>query len=104
MTSPFKHHRMTEAGGGRPRVNNVEFSNRMFLQDEDDLDDQSGAFTLDEIEPSTNFVNPVYETMFLVRYLSEEVPYLFSQPMASRYGTVCVVMLWCFVPKRCYSV
>ena len=63
MTSPFKHRRMTEAG--RPRGNNVEFSNRMFLQDEEEFDD-TGAFTLDDMEPTSNFVNPVYETMFLV--------------------------------------
>ncbi len=66
MMSPFKHRRMTEAGGRPPRGNNVEFSNRMFLQDEEDDFDDQGAFTLDEIEPSSNFVNPVYETMFLV--------------------------------------
>ncbi len=38
----------------------------MCVKDEDELDEQGGAFTLDELEPSSNFVNPVYETMFLV--------------------------------------
>ena len=31
ILSPFKHRRMPEAGG-RPRSNNMEFANRMFLQ------------------------------------------------------------------------
>ena len=36
--------------------NNMEFSNRMFLPDENAEDGR--------MEPSRNFVNPVYETMF----------------------------------------
>ena len=44
----------------------MEFANRMFLQDDDDGSDEQGAFTMEELEPSTNFVNPVYETMFQV--------------------------------------
>ena len=56
---------MTESGGGR----NVEFSNRMFLQDEEEeIEDQHGTFSLEEMQPTTNFVNPVYETMFLVGF------------------------------------
>ena len=43
---------MEDGGGG----NNMEFSNRMFLQDENGEDAR--------MEPSRNFVNPVYETMF----------------------------------------
>jgi len=62
VTSPFKHRRMNE--GSHPRSNNMEFANRMFLQDDDDVSDEHGAFTMEELEPSTNFVNPVYETMF----------------------------------------
>jgi len=62
VTSPFKHRRMND--GSRPRSNNMEFANRMFLQDDDDVSDENGAFTMEELEPSTNFVNPVYETMF----------------------------------------
>jgi len=54
LTSPFKHRRMQESGVAGMHV---EFSNRMFLQDGEEMDDQ--------IQPSTNFVNPVYETMFL---------------------------------------
>ena len=34
----------------------------MFLQDDDDND--SRTFTMEELEPSRNFSNPVYETMF----------------------------------------
>ena len=49
------------------RGSNVEFSNRMYLQDEDGMD-ENGPFSLDEIQPTTNFVNPVYETMFLVSF------------------------------------
>ena len=64
VTSPFKHRRMND--GSRPRSNNMEFANRMFLQDDDDVSDENGAFTMEELEPSTNFVNPVYETMFQV--------------------------------------
>ena len=52
--------------GSHPRSNNMEFANRMFLQDDDDVSDEHGAFTMEELEPSTNFVNPVYETMFQV--------------------------------------
>ena len=44
---------MEDGGGG----NNMEFSNRMFLQDENGEDARM-------MEPSRNFVNPVYETMF----------------------------------------
>jgi len=62
VTSPFKHRRMND--GSRPRSNNMEFANRMFLQDDDDISEEQGAFTMEELEPSTNFVNPVYETMF----------------------------------------
>ena len=64
VTSPFKHRRMND--GSRPRSNNMEFANRMFLQDDDDVSEEQGAFTMEELEPSTNFVNPVYETMFQV--------------------------------------
>ena len=66
VTSPFKHRRMND--GSHPRSNNMEFANRMFLQDDDDVSDEHGAFTMEELEPSTNFVNPVYETMFQVSY------------------------------------
>jgi hypothetical protein len=59
ISSPFKHRRMAEAG--RPRSNNMEFANRMFLQDDDESEEHS-AFTMEET--NTNFVNPVYETMF----------------------------------------
>ena len=64
LTSPFRHRRMNERGGG-DRSNNMEFANRMFLQD-DEEEDQDGALTMEELEPSRNFVNPVYETMFQV--------------------------------------
>ena len=42
----------------------MEFANRMFLQDEEEED---ATLTMEELEPSRNFVNPVYETMFQVR-------------------------------------
>ena len=45
----------------------MEFANRMFLQDDDeDASDEQGTFSMEELEPSSNFVNPVYETMFQV--------------------------------------
>ena len=53
VSSPFRHQRMQEIPG-----NNMEFSNRMFLQD----DDEPAVF--EELQASRNFVNPVYETMF----------------------------------------
>lgn len=62
LTSPFKHRRMGESRGG-PRAG-MEFANRMFLQDDDDIPEDDNAFTMEQIIPSTNFVNPVYETMF----------------------------------------
>lgn len=52
ISSPFRHRRMEDGGSS----NNMEFSNRMFLQDENAEGDRT--------EPSRNFVNPVYETMF----------------------------------------
>ena len=52
---------------GEPRGTSrggIEFANRMFLQDDDEIPDDQDAFTMGEIQPSTNFTNPVYETMF----------------------------------------
>ena len=76
VTSPFKHRRMND--GSRPRSNNMEFANRMFLQDDDDIADEHGAFTMEELEPSTNFVNPVYETMFQVSSTIKKITHTFS--------------------------
>jgi hypothetical protein len=64
LTSPFKHRRMGEPRG--PGSAGMEFANRMFLQDEDEIPEEQDAFTMEELQPSTNFVNPVYETMFQV--------------------------------------
>jgi len=61
LSSPFRHRRMTEREG-QSRTNNMEFANRMFLQDE--MEDEEETLTMEELEPSRNFVNPVYETMF----------------------------------------
>merc|ERR1711868_127383 len=61
LTSPFRHRRMNDDARQFGRSNNMEFANRMFLQDDDE--DESGI-TMEELEPSRNFVNPVYETMF----------------------------------------
>ena len=63
LSSPFRHRRMTEREG-QSRTNNMEFANRMFLQDE--MEDEEETLTMEELEPSRNFVNPVYETMFQV--------------------------------------
>ena len=63
LTSPFRHRRM-EDRERRGRSENMEFANRMFLQDEEEED---ATLTMEELEPSRNFVNPVYETMFQVR-------------------------------------
>lgn len=71
LSSPFKHHRMNESG---TRPSNLEYSNRMFLQD-DEAQDQHGLFSMEELQPAANFVNPVYETMFLVSSL------FFSNPV-----------------------
>ena len=55
---------------GEPRGTSragMEFANRMFLQDDEDAGEaEQDAFTMGEIQPSTNFSNPVYETMFQV--------------------------------------
>ena len=55
---------------GEPRGTSrggMEFANRMFLQDDEDVGEaEEDAFTMGEIQPSTNFSNPVYETMFQV--------------------------------------
>ena len=71
LASPFKHRRMQEAGGGGGGGGmHVEFSNRMYQPDAaEELDDQ--------VQPATNFVNPVYETMFLVRIIKSAVLNLF---------------------------
>ena len=63
LTSPFRHQRMTD-GGQFERSNNMEFANRMFLQDEDE--EETRPMGRDELEPPRNFANPVYETMFQV--------------------------------------
>ena len=52
LSSPFRHRRLDDGGG-----DNMEFSNRVFLQDEE-------TEVTREAGPSRNFVNPVYETMF----------------------------------------
>jgi len=62
LTSPFKHRRMGEPKTSR---GGMEFANRMFLQDDEDIPEEDGdGFTMGEIQPSANFTNPVYETMF----------------------------------------
>ena len=66
LSSPFRHRRMNEREG-QGRSNNMEFANRMFLQDEEEEEE---TLTMEELEPSRNFVNPVYETMFQVSPLS----------------------------------
>ena len=68
ITSPFKHRRMDEVSG---RSNNMEFSNRMFLQEENE--EEEGSLTMEELEPSRNFVNPVYETMFQVSSVDDRL-------------------------------
>ena len=60
-SSPFRHHRMAEVDGGRGV--GMEFANRMFLQDEGEVE-ELGVYSRHQAEPSSNFVNPVYETMF----------------------------------------
>ena len=68
LSSPFRHRRMNEREG-QARTNNMEFANRMFLQDEEEEEE---TLTMEELEPSRNFVNPVYETMFQVSQLSSD--------------------------------
>ena len=63
LTSPFRHRRMNDDARQFGRSNNMEFANRMFLQDDDE---EESGITMEELEPSRNFVNPVYETMFQV--------------------------------------
>ena len=65
LTSPFRHQRMTD-GGRFEQSNNMEFANRMFLQDEDE--EETRPMGRDEMEPPRNFANPVYETMFQVQH------------------------------------
>lgn len=65
LTSPFRHRRMNDDARQFGRSNNMEFANRMFLQDDDE---EESGITMEELEPSRNFVNPVYETMFQVKY------------------------------------
>jgi hypothetical protein len=57
LSEAFKHRRMAESlvnGGG---TNNMEFPNQMYLREHSD-DDNARS------DVATNFVNPVYETMF----------------------------------------
>ena len=44
-------------------------TSRFIFQDDEDIpeEDQDG-FTMGEIQPSSNFTNPVYETMFQVGF------------------------------------
>ena len=61
---------MNEAGGvGGGAASGIrseaEFSNRMYLQD--DMDNLEEPFAASDTGPlASNFINPVYETMFLV--------------------------------------
>ena len=60
---------------GGVRRSEAEFSNRMYLQEEDPddmLEDENGPFAGDggvAGPMASNFINPVYETMFLVRLI-----------------------------------
>ena len=58
LSEAFKHRRMAESlvnGGG---INNMEFPNQIYLGEHCDDDDNARS------DVATNFVNPVYETMF----------------------------------------
>ena len=43
-------------------------SHFLFQDDEDIPEEEQDGFTMGEIQPSANFTNPVYETMFQVRF------------------------------------
>ena len=87
VTSPFKHRRMND--NARPRSNNMEFANRMFLQDDDeDGSDEQGTFSMEELEPSSNFVNPVYETMFQVNDTCSSKVYSYGSYSVRRFFLV----------------
>lgn len=56
---------MNDSVSGGGRRSEAEFSNRMYLQDDFDDLEEHGPFS--DVGPlASNFVNPVYETMFLV--------------------------------------
>ena len=59
LSEAFKHRRMAESlvNGGSGGTNNMEFPNQMYLREHSD-DDNARS------DVATNFVNPVYETMF----------------------------------------
>jgi hypothetical protein len=61
LSEAFKHRRMAESlvNGGS---SNIEFPNQIYLRDHNVDDDDNNERSRNDV--ATNFVNPVYETMF----------------------------------------
>lgn len=49
-----------------PDLGSTSYS--LFQDDEDIPEEEQDGFTMGEIQPSANFTNPVYETMFQVGF------------------------------------